>query len=179
MHQIGLFDATSAGNMLAIHDFGGIGQLHTVNTDSFSLGMIIDFLPVGDSIKLKFPVYKDKNQEESVRKSKQRIAELEQEPLAENKAEVVAHIHHMMQATSAEGVKSHGGFKKGATGTTSAIDEDTNAAVIAHLQMEDPFGNGVPINSPFVSGRISITLFRRRRPRRLLSWILSTRPEPA
>ena len=47
-HQIGLFDATSAGNMLAIHDFGGIGQLHTVNTDSFSLGMIIDFLPVGD-----------------------------------------------------------------------------------------------------------------------------------
>jgi hypothetical protein len=48
MHQIGLFDATSAGNMLAIHDFGGIGQLHTVNTDSFSLGMIIDFLPVGD-----------------------------------------------------------------------------------------------------------------------------------
>ena len=48
MHQIGLFDATSSGNMLAIHDFGGIGQVHTVNTDSFSLGMIIDFLPVGD-----------------------------------------------------------------------------------------------------------------------------------
>ena len=48
MHQIGLFDATSAGNMLAIHDFGGIGHFHTVNTDSFSLGMIIDFLPVGD-----------------------------------------------------------------------------------------------------------------------------------
>ena len=47
-HQIGLFDATSAGNMLAIHDFGGIGQVHTVNSDSFSLGMIIDFLPVGD-----------------------------------------------------------------------------------------------------------------------------------
>lgn len=105
---------------------------------------------------LKFPVYKDKNQEESVRKSKQRLAELEQEPLAENKAEIVAHIHHMMQATSTEGVKSHGGFKKGATGTTSLIDEDTNAAVIAHLQMEDPYGNGVPINSPFISGRISL-----------------------
>ena len=48
MHQIGLFDATSAGNMLAIHDFGGVGQVHTVNTDSFSLGMIIDFQPLGD-----------------------------------------------------------------------------------------------------------------------------------
>ena len=48
MHQIGLFDATSAGMMLAIHDFGGVGQVHTVNTDSFSLGMIIDFVPFGD-----------------------------------------------------------------------------------------------------------------------------------
>jgi hypothetical protein len=48
MHQIGLFDATSAGNVLAIHDFGGVGQLHTVNVDSFSLGMIIDFVPFGD-----------------------------------------------------------------------------------------------------------------------------------
>jgi hypothetical protein len=48
MHQIGLFDATSAGNVLAIHDFGGVGQVHTVNTDSFSLGMIIDFVPFGD-----------------------------------------------------------------------------------------------------------------------------------
>jgi hypothetical protein len=48
MHQIGLFDATSAGNVLAIHDFGGVGQVHTVNVDSFSLGMIIDFVPFGD-----------------------------------------------------------------------------------------------------------------------------------
>lgn len=47
-HQIGLFDATSAGNLLAIHDFGGVGQVHTINTDSFSLGMIIDFVPFGD-----------------------------------------------------------------------------------------------------------------------------------
>ena len=105
---------------------------------------------------MKFPVYKDKNQEESVRKSKQRLAALEEQPLGDNRAEVVAHIHHMMQGTSTEGVKSHGGFKKGVTGTTSAIDEDTNAAVIAHLQMEDPYGNGVPINSPFISGRISL-----------------------
>jgi hypothetical protein len=48
MHQTGLFDATSGGNMLAIHDFGGVGQVHTLNTDSFSLGMIIDFQPFGD-----------------------------------------------------------------------------------------------------------------------------------
>jgi hypothetical protein len=48
MHQIGLFDATSGGNMLAIHDFAGVGQVHTINTDSFSLGMIIDFQPFGD-----------------------------------------------------------------------------------------------------------------------------------
>ena len=48
MHQIGLFDATSAGTVLAIHDFGGVGQVHTVNTDSFSLGMVIDFVPFGD-----------------------------------------------------------------------------------------------------------------------------------
>lgn len=48
MHQIALFDATSAGTMLAIHDFGGVGQVHTVNSDSFSLGMVIDFVPFGD-----------------------------------------------------------------------------------------------------------------------------------
>lgn len=48
MHQIGLFDASAAGTMLAIHDFGGVGQLHTLNQDSFSLGMIIDFVPFGD-----------------------------------------------------------------------------------------------------------------------------------
>jgi len=107
---------------------------------------------------LKFPIYKDKNQEESLRKAKLRIAELETQPLAENKAEVVAHVHSMMEATSAVSAKSNGGFKKGATGTTSLVDEDTNAAVVAHLQMEDPFGNGVPINSPFISGRIALPL---------------------
>ena len=107
---------------------------------------------------MKFPIYKDKNQEESLRKSKQRLAALETEPLADNKAEIVAHIHHMMQATSAAGPKSYGNFKKGATGTTSAIDEDTNAAVIAHTNFEDAFGTGTPINSPFVSGRISLPM---------------------
>lgn len=105
---------------------------------------------------MKFPIYKDKNQEESLRRSKQRLAALETQPLADNRADVVGHVHHMMQGTSAVGPKSYGGFKKGVTGTVSAIDEDTNAAVIANLAFEDPFGNGVPINSPFVSGRISL-----------------------
>jgi hypothetical protein len=48
MHQIGLFDASAAGTMLAIHDFAGVGQTHTLNQDSFSSGMIIDFNPFGD-----------------------------------------------------------------------------------------------------------------------------------
>ena len=61
----------------------------------------------------------------------------------------------MMEATSAVGPKSYGGFKKG---TLATIDEDTNAAVVAHTQFEDPFGNGIPIGSPFVSGRISLPL---------------------
>jgi hypothetical protein len=104
---------------------------------------------------LKFPIYKDKNQEESLRKAKLRIAELETQPLADNKAEIVAHVHNMMEATSAVGPKSYGGFKKG---TLSTIDEDTNAAVVAHTQFEDPFGNGIPITSPFISGRISLPL---------------------
>ena len=104
---------------------------------------------------MKFPIYKDKNQEESLRKAKLRIAELETLPLADNKAEIVAHVHNMMQATSAVGPKSYGGFKKG---TLATIDEDTNAAVVAHTQFEDPFGNGIPISSPFVSGRISLPL---------------------
>jgi hypothetical protein len=64
----------------------------------------------------------------------------------------------MMQGTSAASLKSHGGFKKVAVGGTTAIDEDTNAAVIAHTQFEDPFGNGIPIPSPFVSGRVSLPL---------------------
>jgi hypothetical protein len=104
---------------------------------------------------LKFPIYKDKNQGESLRKAKLRIAELETQPLADNKAEIVAHVHNMMEATSAVGPKSYGGFKKG---TLSTIDEDTNAAVVAHTQFEDPFGNGIPITSPFISGRISLPL---------------------
>ena len=104
---------------------------------------------------MKFPIYKDKNQEESLRKAKLRIAELETLPLADNKAEIVAHVHNMMEATSAVGPKSYGGFKKG---TLATIDEDTNAAVVAHTQFEDPFGNGIPISSPFVSGRISLPL---------------------
>jgi hypothetical protein len=48
IHQIGLFDASSAGMMLAIHDFGGTGHVHTVNVDSFALGMVLDFVPFGD-----------------------------------------------------------------------------------------------------------------------------------
>lgn len=48
IHQIGLFDATSGGIMLAIHDFGGSGHVHTVNVNSFGLGMVLDFVPFGD-----------------------------------------------------------------------------------------------------------------------------------
>jgi hypothetical protein len=48
MYQIGAFDATSSGIMLAIHDFGATGLAHTVNVDAFSLGMIIDLAPIGD-----------------------------------------------------------------------------------------------------------------------------------
>lgn len=48
MFQIGAFDATSAGIMLAIHDFGATGLAHVVNVDAFSLGMIIDLAPIGD-----------------------------------------------------------------------------------------------------------------------------------
>jgi hypothetical protein len=48
MYQIGAFDATSSGIMLAIHDFGAVGLAHTVNVDAFSLGMIIDLAPTGD-----------------------------------------------------------------------------------------------------------------------------------
>lgn len=48
MQQIGIFDASTTGIMLAIHDFGGSGYTHTINTDSFSLGIIIDLVPYGD-----------------------------------------------------------------------------------------------------------------------------------
>lgn len=48
IHQIGLFDAISSGLMIAVHDFGGVGHPHTINVDSFSLGMVIDFVPFGD-----------------------------------------------------------------------------------------------------------------------------------
>ena len=48
MHQIGIFDASTTGIMLAIHDFGGSGYTHTINVDSFSLGIIIDLVPFGD-----------------------------------------------------------------------------------------------------------------------------------
>lgn len=46
--QMGVFDASTSGMMLAIHDFAGVGQVHTLNTDSFSLGIMIDFTPWGD-----------------------------------------------------------------------------------------------------------------------------------
>lgn len=48
MQQVAVFDATTTGMMLAIHDFGGSGFTHTLNTDSFSIGMVLDFLPFGD-----------------------------------------------------------------------------------------------------------------------------------
>jgi hypothetical protein len=48
MMQVGIFDASTTGNMLALHDFGGVGFTHTQNLDSFSLGMVIDLVPFGD-----------------------------------------------------------------------------------------------------------------------------------
>lgn len=48
MQQVAIFDATTTGIMLAIHDFGGSGFTHTVNVDSFSIGMVLDFMPFGD-----------------------------------------------------------------------------------------------------------------------------------
>lgn len=48
MYQIGIFDASTSGMMLAIHDFGGVPFAHTVNAESFSLGMVIDLVPFGD-----------------------------------------------------------------------------------------------------------------------------------
>jgi hypothetical protein len=48
MQQVAVFDATTTGIMLAIHDFGGAGFTHTVNVDSFSIGMVLDFIPFGD-----------------------------------------------------------------------------------------------------------------------------------
>jgi hypothetical protein len=48
IQQVGIFDATTSGIMLAIHDFGGVGFVHTVNSNAFSVGMVLDFLPFGD-----------------------------------------------------------------------------------------------------------------------------------
>jgi hypothetical protein len=48
IQQVGIFDATTSGIMLAIHDFGGVGFVHTVNVNSFSIGMVLDFMPFGD-----------------------------------------------------------------------------------------------------------------------------------
>jgi hypothetical protein len=108
---------------------------------------------------LKFPVYKERNQEEALRRAKQRIAEMEARELSGNQAEVVAHVNHMFQATSFATAKSYGNLRISPTGTTSAIDEETNAAVVARALFEDVLGNGSPaINSPFVSARISIPM---------------------
>lgn len=48
LKQIGIFDASAGGNMLAIHDLSPDAFAHVQNVDSFSLGMVIDFLPFGD-----------------------------------------------------------------------------------------------------------------------------------
>lgn len=109
---------------------------------------------------MKFPVYKEKNQEEALRRAKQRIAELETQALADNRAEIVANINHFFVADSFTKCKSYGNCRISPTGTTSAIDEETNAAVIARATFEDVLGTGSPaINSPFVSARVSIPMF--------------------
>lgn len=47
--QMGLFDASTSGMLFALHNFGGVGQVHTLNTDSFSMGIMIDFNVAGDT----------------------------------------------------------------------------------------------------------------------------------
>lgn len=111
---------------------------------------------------MKFPVYKEKNQEEALRRAKQRVAELETGQLStENRAEIIGHINHMFQANSEATAKSYGNARISPTGTTSAIDEETNANVIARATFEDVLGNNgsTPIVSPFVANRISIPMF--------------------
>lgn len=48
IHQIGVFDAVTSGMLFAIHDFGGNSFSHVANAESFSLGMVCDFIPFGD-----------------------------------------------------------------------------------------------------------------------------------
>lgn len=48
IYQIGIFDASTSGGILAIHDFGTTGHSHTINIDAFSLGIVIDWVPFGD-----------------------------------------------------------------------------------------------------------------------------------
>lgn len=110
---------------------------------------------------MKFPVYKERNQEESVRRAKQRVAELEAQAIpSDNRAEIIGHINHMFQANSFATAKSYGKARISPTGTTSAIDEETNAAVIARATFEDVLGNGsTAISSPFVASRISIPMY--------------------
>ena len=48
IRTVGLFDASTNGLMLALHNFGSLAFVHTANSDAFSLGMILDFVPFGD-----------------------------------------------------------------------------------------------------------------------------------
>jgi glycine cleavage system protein P-like pyridoxal-binding family len=48
IRTVGLFDASTTGIMLALHNFGSLAFVHTANSDAFSLGMILDFVPFGD-----------------------------------------------------------------------------------------------------------------------------------
>jgi hypothetical protein len=49
IYQIGIFDASTSGIMLAKHDFIFPALHHVVNVDAFSLGCVIDFIPFGDA----------------------------------------------------------------------------------------------------------------------------------
>ena len=101
---------------------------------------------------MKYPNYGGRSQEVAVRQAKARIDAIERNQLQGNQAEVVANVHFMEHETSFVTIKTYGQYKGGVTGTTSAIDEDTNAAVVARTNLHDPFGDGVPVNNPLAVG---------------------------
>lgn len=107
---------------------------------------------------MKFPNYGGKSQEISVRLAKARLDAIERDQLKENRAELIGNVHFMEQMTSSVATKTYGKYVSGATGTTSAIDEDTNAAVVARTNLEDPFGNGSPVVNPLGIGSSHVAL---------------------
>lgn len=100
---------------------------------------------------MKFPNYKGLSQETSVKLAKARLDVIERLKLAEqeNRAELIGNVHFMEQETSFVAVKTFGRYTSAAP-TLETIDEDSAGTVMAHAKIEDPFGDGTPIQSPFL-----------------------------